>query len=301
MSFLKRIFLFFAINALVVVTLSLILNILNVKPYLTAYGIDTPALMIFCLIWGMGGALISLLLSRTIAKWLMGVKIIKEDTPDSQLSALISLVQRLSREAHLPATPQVGVYDAREVNAFATGPTKKKSLVAVSRGLLEKMSSEQLEGVLAHEIAHIASGDMVTMTLLQGIVNAFVMFLARILAAVFSGFGKSREDSRQSSHFSYMMMVFLFETVFMLLGSMVVAAYSRFREFRADAGGAKLAGKEKMIAALQSLLAAQEVKSSPEEKQAIAAFKISSRKRSGLFSLLATHPPLEERIERLQR
>ncbi len=299
MAFLKRIFLFLVINALVVVTLSLVLNILNVRPYLTAYGIDYKSLMTFCLVWGMGGALISLALSRVMAKWLMGVKIIDEKTAGPELRSLLNMVHKLAREANL-SMPQVGVYDSQEVNAFATGPTKRRSLIAVSRGLLEKMSPEEVEGVLAHEMSHIANGDMVTMTLLQGIVNAFVMFLARILASIFSGLGRNREQSNNSSYLSYTMMVFVFEIVFMILGQLVVAAYSRFREFRADAGGAKLAGKEKMISALESLLATQKAKSGLAEKPAIAAFKISTRNRGGFLSLLATHPPLEKRIERLR-
>lgn len=297
---LKRILLFVAVNLLVVVTLSLVLNLLNVRPYLTAYGLDYKALMIFCLIWGMGGAFISLALSRIMAKWLMGVKIIDPDTTHSEERELLSLIQRLANEAGLPAMPQVGIYNSAEVNAFATGPSRRRSLVAVSRGLLERMSGSEVEGVLAHEISHIANGDMVTMTLLQGVVNAFVMFLARILASIFSGVGRSREQSSGSSYFSYMMLVFLFEMVFMVLGSLLIAAYSRFREFRADAGGAALAGKPKMIAALQSLLANQNRQSQHEEKPAIAAFKISTKKKSGLLSLFATHPPLEQRIARLQ-
>ncbi len=301
MAFIKRIFLFFVINALVVVTLSLVLNILNVRPYLTAYGIDYKALMAFCLVWGMGGALISLALSRQMAKWLMGVKIINENTADPDSHALVTLVHKLAREANLPGMPQVGIYDSPDVNAFATGPTKRRSLVAVSRGLLNKMSPAELEGVVAHEMSHIANGDMVTMTLLQGIVNAFVMFLARILASIFSGMGRNREQSNNSSSYlSYTLLVFLFEVVFMILGQLVVAAYSRFREFRADAGGAKLAGKQKMISALESLLAQQNTKKAFEEKPAIAAFKISRPNRGGFFSLLATHPPLEQRIARLQ-
>ena len=299
MSVLKRIFLFFVINALVVVTLSIILNLFNVRPYLTAYGIDYKALMIFCLIWGMGGALISLSLSRVMAKWLMGVKVIEESTRDPELQTLLSLVHKISREANLPEMPQVGVYESPEVNAFATGPTKRRALVAVSRGLLQKMSSQELEGVLAHEVSHIANGDMVTMTLLQGIVNAFVMFLARILASVFSGMGRRDNQSSSSSYLSYTLFVFLFEVVFMILGTMVIAAYSRFREYRADAGGAHLAGKEKMIAALRSLLSTQQVRSEMTEKAAFQAFKISTP-RGGFLSLLASHPPLEKRIERLQ-
>ncbi|MBI2742531.1 MAG: protease HtpX [Chlamydiales bacterium] len=302
MSVVKRIFLFFVINALVVITLSLVLNILNVRPYLTQHGIDYRALMIFCLIWGMGGALISLAMSRIMAKWLMGVKIIDENTNDPQLKSLVALVHRLARQANLPAMPQVGIYEAREVNAFATGPTQRRSLVAVSRGLLDKMSIDEVEGVLAHEISHVANGDMVTMTLLQGIVNAFVMFLARVLAAIFSGMGRNKEDSRGGSFGSYMLMVFLFEVVFMVLGSMVIAAYSRFREFRADAGGAGLAGKQKMIAALESLQNTQKLlPDAASEKAAFQAFKISTRGKTGFLALFATHPPLEQRIERLHK
>ncbi len=301
MSVVKRIFLFLVINALVLVTLSLVLNLLNVRPYLTAYGIDYKSLMIFCLVWGMGGAFISFALSRIMAKWLMGVKIIDPNTHDTQLRSLVTLVHRLARQANLSALPEVGIYDAKEVNAFATGPSQRRALVAVSRGLLERMSESEIEGVLAHEITHIANGDMVTMTLLQGIVNAFVMFLARILASIFSGMGRGRDQSSGASYGSYMIMVFVFEVLFMVLGSLVIAAYSRFREFRADAGGARLAGKEKMIAALVSLQGTQKIMSPQAEKAAFQAFKISTRNKSGFLALFATHPPLETRIERLKQ
>ncbi len=300
MSIFKRIILFFAINALVVITLSIVLNLLHVRPYLSAYGIDYKALMIFCLIWGMGGALISLALSRVMAKWLMGVKVIDPRTQDPQLHSFVALVHKIAQEAHLPEMPEVGVYESNEVNAFATGPSKRRSLVAVSSGLLDRMSTREIEGVVAHEVSHIANGDMVTMTLLQGVVNAFVMFLARALAWVFSGAGKSRDESHGASYLSYMLMVFVFEVVFMLLGSMVIAAYSRFREYRADAGGAHLAGKEKMLAALQSLLSYQEVRNGRAEKVAFQNFKISQTKHSGFLALLASHPPLEKRIEKLR-
>lgn len=156
-----------------------------------------------------------------------------------------------------------------------------------------------MEAILGHEISHIANGDMVTMTLLQGVVNAFVMFLARVLAYAISGFGRNRENSSSGSMMSYMLLVYLFEIVFMILGSIVVAAYSRYREFRADAGGARLAGKEAMISSLQTLRVLQEIKD-PRENPAMAAFKISHPARKGLLRLFASHPPLEERIERLQ-
>ena len=299
MAFAKRIFLFLALNFLVILMITLVLNIFNVRPYLTSYGLDTRSLLIFCFIWGMGGALISLALSRVMAKWMMGVQVIDPDTRDPELRALLETVHTLCHRAGVPL-PQVGVYRSNEVNAFATGPTKSRSLVAVSTGLLNRMKQGELEGVLAHEISHIASGDMVTMTLLQGVINAFVMFLARVLAYVLSGFGKNRENSQGGSYMSFVLFTYLFEVVFMLLGSLVVAAYSRYREFRADAGGARLAGKEAMISALQSLRVLQEIRD-PRENPAMAAFKISHRSKKGLLSLFASHPPLEERIERLQK
>jgi heat shock protein HtpX len=255
--------------------------------------------MIFCLVWGMGGAFISLALSRVMAKWLMGVKVIDPHTNDPELKRLVNTVYTLTKEAHLYDMPEVGIYESNEVNAFATGPTKKRALVAVSRGLLSRMSQKELEGVLAHEITHIANGDMVTMTLLQGIVNAFVMFLARILAYVFSGYGKSRDQSSGGSYGSYIVLVFVFEILFMILGSLVLAWFSRFREYRADAGGATLAGREKMIAALESLRLLQQKRDPQAEKPSIEAMKISSRKRNGLLQLFSSHPPLEKRIERL--
>jgi heat shock protein HtpX len=256
--------------------------------------------MIFCLVWGMGGAFISLALSRQIAKWMMGVRIVGSDTTDAELRQLLATVKQLSKEAHLSAVPEVGVFDSPEPNAFATGPTQRRSLVAVSTGLLRRMSQRELEGVLAHEISHISNGDMVTMTLIQGVVNAFVMFLARILATVFSGLGRGRNEGSSGSYFSYMMLVFLFEVVFMVLGSMVVCCFSRFREFRADKGGADLAGKDKMIAALESLQKMQQIQDPHVDKPSMAAFKISTKRKSGFLKLFATHPPLEERIARLK-
>ena len=300
MAVAKRIFLFLAINFLVMITLSLVLNLFHVQPYLQGYGLNIRSLLIFCLIWGMGGAFISLALSRQMAKWMMGVHVINPDTSDADQRALVATVHQLSRNAHLPDMPEVGIFESSEPNAFATGPTQRRSLVAVSTGLLRRMSQKELEGVLAHEIAHISNGDMVTMTLVQGIVNAFVMFLARILASIFSGLGRSRNEGSSGSYFSYMMFVFLFEVVFMVLGSMVVCRFSRFREFRADRGGADLAGKEKMIAALESLQRMQEIHDPHVDKPSYAAFKISTRRKSGLMRLFATHPPLEERIARLK-
>lgn len=301
MAIAKRIFLFVAINFLVMITLSLVLNLFHIQPYLQGYGLNVQSLLIFCLIWGMGGAFISLALSRQMAKWMMGVRIIDPHTSDANLRGLIATVRELSRKAHLPDMPEVGIFESSEPNAFATGPTKRRSLVAVSTGLLRRMSQKELEGVLAHEITHISNGDMVTMTLVQGIVNAFVMFLARILASIFSGLGKGgRSEGSSGSYFGYMMFVFLFEVVFMILGSIVICSFSRFREFRADRGGADLAGREKMVAALESLQRMQEIQDPHVDKPSYAAFKISTRRKNGIMRLLATHPPLEDRIARLK-
>lgn len=300
MAMAKRVFLFLAVNILVVVTLSIILNIFHIQPFLQGYGLNIQSLLIFCFIWGMGGAFISLALSKQMAKWMLGVRMIKTDTGDSELRSLIATVHQLARDAHLPDMPEVGIYESPEPNAFATGPTKRRSLVAVSTGLLRKMSQKELEGVLAHEISHISNGDMVTMTLIQGVVNAFVMFLARVLAYVFSGMGRSRDGGSSGSYVSYMLFVFLFEVVFMVLGSIVVCWFSRFREFRADRGGAGLAGKDKMIAALESLQRMQQIRDPQTEKPSFQAFKISTHGKSGLMMLFATHPPLEQRIGRLR-
>ncbi|GAB4186602.1 MAG: protease HtpX [Simkaniaceae bacterium] len=300
MQMFKRIFLFLAVNFFVVITLSIILSLFNIRPYLTAYGLDYTSLLIFCLIWGMGGALISLALSKIMAKWLMGVRIIPENPHSPQQQMLLKMIRRLAQEAKLKAVPEVGIFSSAAPNAFATGPTQNHSLVAVSTGLMEKMSPEELEAVLAHEISHIANGDMVTMTLLQGIVNAFVMFLARILAYVFSGFGRSN-DNRGGSIMSYYLFTLLFEVVFMILGSLVVAAFSRYREFRADFGGARLTGKEKMIAALDKLRLSTRQKEELEGKKSFQALMISTPTKFGIMRLFATHPPLDERIARLKK
>lgn len=297
MTWFKRIGLFVMVNILVVVTISLVLNLLGVKPYLTAYGMDYQSLMIFCLIWGMGGAFISLALSRIMAKWMMGVKIVPLDTRDPELRDLVQTIHELARTANLPAMPEVGVYDSPEVNAFATGPSKSRSLVAVSSGLLQRMSREEIKGVLGHEVAHIANGDMVTMTLIQGVVNAFVMFLARAIAYALT-MSRSDGEERQGTPMSYYAVQFVLEIAFMILGSMVVAWFSRYREYRADQGGARLAGRGNMIQALEGLKRSFE-EVSPSAQPAVQVLKISSRP-GGIMRFFSTHPPLEERIERLK-
>ncbi|MBS0648965.1 MAG: protease HtpX [Verrucomicrobia bacterium] len=299
MAFFKRIFLFLVVNILIMMTITFILNLLNVKPFLNAHGLDYNSLAIFCLIWGFGGAFISLALSRVMAKAMMGVRVIDPSTNDPEMRRLLNTVHDLARAAHLPAMPEVGIYDSPEVNAFATGPSNRRALVAVSTGLLRRMSSSELEGVLGHEVSHIANGDMVTMTLIQGVVNAFVMFLARILAFVLSGLG-NREKSSSSSYVTFNVLVFVFQLVFMILGSLVVAAYSRFREFRADKGGASLAGRDKMISALEALQKVQDIRDARVEKPAFQSMKISHQERGGLVALFLTHPPLAKRIERLK-
>lgn len=297
----KRIGLFLLINVLVIVTISFILKILHVQPYLTAYGLDYQSLMIFCFIWGMVGALISLMLSRIMAKWMLRIKIIDGKTFHGEFKELYSMVERLARVANLPATPEVGIFESEVPNAFATGPTKRKSLVAVSTGLLRSMSPAQLEAIIGHELSHIANGDMVTMTLLQGVVNAFVMFLARVLAFIVSGLGRNQKESSSSgSYMSYVLFVFLFEVVFMIFGSMVIAYYSRRREFRADYGGAKLSSKARMISALQQLEKEHVKIKEPMKVAALQAFMINSEKKSSFLRFFATHPPIEKRIERLQ-
>lgn len=300
MALAKRILLFLALNFLVILMISVVLQVLNVRPYLEARGINYQSLFIFCFVWGMGGALISLCLSRVMARWAMGVQLIDPKTIDPEAKQLLQTVHQLADAAGIPY-PQVGVFRSNEPNAFATGPTQSRSLVAVSTGLLHRMNPSEIKAVLGHEISHISNGDMVTMTLLQGVVNAFVMFLARVLAYVFSNFGRSKDNSSRDGGFmSYMVFTYLFEAVFMILGSLVIAAYSRFREFRADAGGARLAGKEAMISALQTLKAMQNIKDPKADNPAMAAFKISTPKKGGILHLFATHPPLDERIERLR-
>ncbi|HOJ86544.1 MAG TPA: protease HtpX [Elusimicrobiales bacterium] len=290
----KRVFLFAILNILVIITLSITLNILGIKGYLTNYGIDYYALMVFCLIWGMGGAFISLMLSRIMAKWMMGVHVIDPDTRDPGLRWLIDTVYKLSRQAGLDKMPEVGIYESREINAFATGPTRNRALVAVSSGLLENMSEEEIEGVIAHEVSHISNGDMVTMTLLQGVINAIVMFLARVIAFAVTS---RRDGDRDSSPFMRYVITVMLEIALSFLGMILLAWFSRFREFKADEGGAKLAGKEKMIAALERLKRTIE-RADLTQVESVKAFKISSK--SSFFHLFATHPPLEDRINRLK-
>jgi heat shock protein HtpX len=298
MAWFKRIALFLAVNALVVFTISIVLNVLGVKPYLTANGLNYESLLVFCLIWGMGGAFVSLLLSKFMAKMFMGVQVIDPNTRDPEEQALVQTVYALAKQAGISKMPEVGVFDSPELNAFATGATKNSSLVAVSSGLLARMSKDEIEGVLGHEVAHIANGDMVTMTLVQGVVNAFVMFLARVLAWFASQFVE--ENKRGVVQVA---IVLALEIGLGFLGMIVVAFFSRQREFRADAGGASLAGPPKMIAALRDLKRAyhQDVEEAVDDGRApaFASLKISG-KAGSFLRLLSTHPDLDERIRRLE-
>lgn len=292
----KRIFLFSLVNILVLVTISLVASFFGIGAYdsgMRGGQIDLQALLVFCLLWGMAGAFISLALSRVMAKWMMGVKVIPVDAREPELQWLVRTVHQLAKRAGIEKMPQVGFYDSPEVNAFATGPTKNRALVAVSAGLLQRMSQEEVEGVLGHEISHVANGDMVTMTLIQGVINAFVMFFARIIAHVVS---QSVKDEMR--YIVYFVSLIVFEIAFAFLGMFVVAYFSRLREFRADAGGAKLAGRDKMINALKKLRGTTEL--IDNRQQSLATLKISSR-GSGLMALISTHPSLDVRIARLER
>lgn len=293
MQIAKRIFFFALVNILIMVSVTLFLGLLSALGFHIPYASDNMAgLAILSLVWGMGGSFVSLLLSRQMAKWMMGVKVIDPMTSNPEMARLVSKVHELSRRAGLPKNPEVGIYDSPEVNAFATGPSKSRSLVAVSTGLLQRLDTESVEGVLGHEVAHIANGDMVTMTLVQGVVNAFVIFFSRIIATVIGQ--NVEENKRFMVEFAS---IIVLQIVFGLLGSIVVNYFSRWREFRADAGGAHLAGRDRMIRALQSLGNTQQL--IEKDQKGYAALKISDN--SGWTRLFATHPRLEERIARLQR
>lgn len=291
----KRIALFLLTNLLVIATVSIVTSVLGIQPYLNAQGIDYVSLMIFCGLWGMAGSFISLLLSKKMAKWTMGVKIIDPSRSNAQAQQLVHRVDKIAKMAGLPKCPEVGVYDSPEVNAFATGPSKSNALVAVSSGLLNSMNDAEVEGVLAHEVAHIANGDMVTMTLIQGVVNAFVMFFARIAAFFVSQFFRS--DEEEASPWLHFGLVFLFDILFGILGSMVVCAFSRTREYHADRMGAQYVGIQPMVGALEKLKGMSERVEAGHK--AFASLKIAGHPK-GLMALLMTHPPLEKRIAKLR-
>lgn len=293
---LKRVLLFIATNCLVMLTISILVSVLGVHHYLGAHGINYQQLAIFCAVWGMGGAFISLLLSKFIAKMAMGVVVIHPQNATRDEHFLIEMVTRLSQQAGLRTVPEVGIYHSPEYNAFATGPTKNHALVAVSSGLLSGMTRHDIEAILGHEISHIANGDMVTLTLVQGVVNSFALFMSRILAYAIS-LALARDGDRESSisTMTYSILSLVFDIVFTCFGSILVAAFSRWREYRADHGGARLVGPQHMIAALRKLQYSAEVQD--DRAPSMAALKISQQ--SHWLALFSTHPPLDARIARL--
>lgn len=286
----RRLFLFLAVNLLVMLTISVLVRAAGIDPALARSGVSITQLGAMCLIWGFSGSLISLAISRMMAKFAYGVQVIDPGQCSAAESDLVRMVHMLSREAALEVMPEVGIYDSPDVNAFATGPTRSRSLVAVSTGLLHSMDRREVEGVLAHEVSHIANGDMVTMALLQGVVNSFVYFLSRLIALAIARSGNSK-DSRAPNA----LIVFALELVLGLMGTMVVMWFSRQREYRADAGAAKLAGSESMVAALRRL---QGIHYGETASDSMATMKISGAPR--FLALFSSHPPLEERIARLR-
>jgi heat shock protein HtpX len=291
----KRIALFLATNLAVLLVFSVVWMILS-----TFFGLSTFAggkvnytgMLVFCAIFGFGGAFVSLFLSKWMAKRSTGMRVI--DQPRNEIEQwLYSTVKRQAEKAGI-GMPEVGIYEAPEINAFATGASRNNSLVAVSTGLLRAMSRDEAEAVLAHEVSHVANGDMVTLTLIQGVVNTFVMFLARIIGNIIDRVVFKNEDG---PGIGYFVTVMVLEIIFGILASTIVMAFSRWREFRADAGGADLAGREKMIAALERLAHSYGQSTLPSE---VRAFGISGGVAGGFKKLFMSHPPLAERIQALR-
>jgi len=284
----KRITLFLLTNLAVLALVSIVMSILGVNPSTFA------GLLVFAALFGFGGSLISLAMSKWTAKRFSGARVI--DQPRNEVERwLVDTVRRQAEAAGI-GMPEVAVYDAPEINAFATGANRNNALVAVSTGLLRSMDHDEAEAVLAHEVAHVANGDMVTMALLQGVLNTFVIVLARVVGRVVDGYLSGGRDEGGGG-LGYFAVVFVLDMVFGLFASMIAMWFSRHREFRADAGGAALAGRHKMIAALERLALNQGANTLPKQ---IAAFGISGGMGHGLKRLLMSHPPLEERIAALR-
>jgi heat shock protein HtpX len=253
-------------------------------------------LLAYAAVFGMGGAFISLAMSKTIAKWSTGARVIEQPQNETE-RWLVDTVRRHAQNAGI-GMPEVAIYDAPEMNAFATGMTKNSSLVAVSSGLLQQMNREQAGAVLGHEIGHVANGDMVTLTLIQGVLNTLVILAARIVGRLVDSWMSGGRDNREGgSGIGYFVVVMVLQLVFGLFASIIVAAFSRWREFRADAAGAQFAGRGAMISALQRLQANHGESTLP---QTMAAFGISGPLAEGFKRLFMSHPPLEERIAALQ-
>jgi heat shock protein HtpX len=294
----KRVFLFLGVNFAIMVVLSVTVRLLGVDAWAAQRGYfdSMGALLIYAAIFGMGGSFISLLLSKTMAKWSTGAQVIAQPR-DATERWLVDTVGRLAQQSGI-GMPEVAIYDAPDINAFATGATKNSSLVAVSTGLLHYMDRDEAEAVLAHEVAHVANGDMVTLALVQGVLNTFVIVLSNIIGRVVDSALNQRNDGNQgASHGAgFWVTRIVCEIVLGILASVIVAWFSRYREYRADAGSAALVGKHKMIAALQRLQQAHMPSQLPDQ---MVAFGIGSR--GSMMQLFASHPPLEERIEALRR
>ena len=306
----KRWLLFFAMNLLFILTITTICSLFGLDVYLYAYGQDYQTLFIGCAIWGFAGSFFSLMCSKWMAKRMMGVELIEENGSHGHL---VRQIHFMARKAGLTKMPEVGIYHSAELNAFATGRSRNNSLVAVSTGLLQNMKNDELEGVLAHEVSHIANGDMVTMALLQGVMNTFVMFFARVAVMIIENAMRGGDSDRRREglgFFARFMLIQLFQVIFGFLAMIPLGFFSRYREYRADAGSAKLVGPHKMIAALQKLQLHYEPMlqgHTPDqheqmraEPEGLAAFKISGKRKGGLLALFSTHPPLEERIAALK-
>jgi heat shock protein HtpX len=287
----KRVLLFLATNMAIVLVLSITMRLLGVEPYLTENGLNLGSLLIFAAVMGFGGSLISLAISKWTAKRAMGVRVI-ETPANSTEFWLYETVRKYSVEAGIKM-PEVGIYDAPDVNAFATGMSKNSSLIAVSSGLLQQMTRAEAEAVIGHEVAHAANGDMVTLALIQGVVNTFVMFLSRIIGHTVDRVVFKNEDGHGPAFFVTMIVA---ELILGVLASIIVMWFSRQREFRADTGGARLAGRSNMIAALERL---NSLHPQPLPDK-MAAFGIAGGGNGGLKRLFMTHPPLEERIAALK-
>ena len=286
----KRILLFLATNIAIIFILNITLHILGVDRILDAQGagLNYNALLVFAAVFGMGGAFISLAMSKWTAKRFTGAEVIERPANEGE-RWLMETVQRQAREAGI-GMPEVAIYESPDVNAFATGMSRDKALVAVSSGLLSAMSREEAEAVLGHEITHVANGDMITLALIQGVVNTFVIFLSRVVGYLVDRVVFKNERGQGPA---FWITTIVAELVLGILASMIVMWFSRQREFRADAGGARLAGREKMISALERLASLHDPQPLPDQ---MAAFGISGGIGHGLRRLFMTHPPLSERI-----
>src|SRR5690606_32448597 len=289
----KRVFLFVATNIAILLVLSLAVRALGLDRYLTDQGLNLGGLLVFAAIFGMGGAFISLAMSKWTAKRMVGARVIEQPaTPTERW--LYDTVARQAQVAGI-GMPEVAVYDAPEVNAFATGMNRDKALVAVSSGLLRQMNADEAEAVLGHEVSHVANGDMVTLALIQGVVNTFVIFLARIIGQFVD---RAIFPNEHGHGIGFWVATIVAELVLGILASIVVMYFSRQREFRADSGGASLAGRHKMIAALERLKVAAGEPHLPDQ---LVAFGISGGVKEGLGRLLRTHPSLDDRINALRQ